>query len=272
MQTFYATCQAQVAPYAGHVVQQLDAGVVVYFGYPQAHEDDAQRAVRSGLALVEAMRHGALAAVAGTGGPLGVRVGIATGMMVVSVGGDPASPPALGVGRALALALRLGALAQPGTVAISEATAQLVAGYFECKAWDETVLLGPDDTQVVYEVRGESPLKTRLGVGAVYGLTPFVGREAEVMLLRERWGYAHEGVGQVVVIRGEAGMGKSRLARVVKEEMLGEAGLALECRCSPYHHHTAFYPLIDLLHRAVQAPSGMAAPADQLERLEGLLR
>jgi DNA-binding winged helix-turn-helix (wHTH) protein/class 3 adenylate cyclase len=271
MQTFYATTQAIVAPYAGHVVQQLDHGVVVYFGYPQAHEDDAQRAVRSGLGLVEAVRHGALSAFADARAPLTARVGIATGMMIVRAGGDTASQPALGVGSASTLALRLGALAQPGTVVISEATAQLVSDYFACKAWEEAVRVGSDDPQVVYEVHGESPLQTRLEVGVVYGLTPFVGREAEVALLRERWGYVHEGLGQVVVIRGEAGIGKSRLVQVLKEEVMGEAVMALECRCSPYHQHTAFYPLIDLLHRALQVPSGMGSPADSLERLEGLL-
>jgi hypothetical protein len=154
---------------------------------------------------------------------------------------------------------------------ISEATAQLVADHFACKAWEEAVHVGLDDAHVVYEVRGESPLQTRLEVGAAYGLTPFVGREAEVALLRERWAYVHEGLGQVVLIRGEAGMSKSRLVQVVQEVVVGEAGMALECRCSPYHQHTAFYPLIELLHRTVQAPSGGAVPPEQLARLEGLL-
>ena len=95
-----------------------------------------------------------------------------------------------------------------------------------------------------------------------------MGRESEVALLRQRWGYVHEGLGQVVVIRGEAGMGKSRLVQVFKEEVMDEPLTALECRCSPYYQHTAFYPFIDLLKRALQASSGM----EPIERLEALMR
>ncbi|WP_089935493.1 AAA family ATPase [Candidatus Entotheonella palauensis] len=261
LQTFSSTCLDLVALYEGYLAQQLNDGVVVYFGYPQAHEDDAQRAVRSGLALVEAMRHGAL-------GALSVRVGIATGMMIVSSGGVPDTPPSLGT--ASGLAARLGALTPPATVVISEATARLVADYFVCKVLNEAANVGTPELGLAYEVRGESALQTRLEVESAYGLTPFVGREAEIALLRERWTYVQEGLGQVVVVQGEAGVGKSRLVQALKEQVVGELPLAIECRCLPYHQHTALYPFIDLGQRWFQGQSLMSS-AMQLESLEALL-
>jgi predicted ATPase/DNA-binding winged helix-turn-helix (wHTH) protein/class 3 adenylate cyclase len=270
MQTFRVTCREIVASYDGYVAQQLDDGVLVYFGYPQAHEDDAQRAVRSGLALVERLRHGALGGLSFPETRLAVRVGIATGMMIMGTGQALDAPPSVGVGSASSLAVRLGALALPGMVVISAATAQMVEGYFVCKALEDVESNAPGPL-MAYHVLGESTLRTRLDVGAARGLTPFVGREAEVALLQERWTYAHEGLGQVVLVQGEAGLGKSRLVQAWKEQV-GDALLVVsECRCSPYHQHTAFYPLIELLQRALYSPS-VTSPAARLERLETWLR
>ncbi len=270
LRTFHRTCTEIVAPFDGQIAQRLDDGLLVYFGYPQAHEDDAQRAVRSGLALAEAMRRGAMATWALPGTHLALRVGIATGMMIVTSGATADSPLALGVGRASSLAVRLGALAPPGTVVISEATAKLVAGYFECKVLEEAEPSGSPEWLRGYEVLGQSPLRTRLEVESASGLTPFVGREAEVALLQERWTYVQEGLGQVILVQGEAGTGKSRLVQVLKEQVVDQLPLALECRCSPYHRNTALYPLIDLTQRVLQGPS-VTALVERLERLEDLL-
>jgi DNA-binding winged helix-turn-helix (wHTH) protein/predicted ATPase len=269
IQRFRTTCVEIMAPYGGHVVQQSDAGLVVYFGYPQAYEDAALRAVRSALALTQAMRDGALGTWAGLDTTLAVQVGIATDMMIVRSGDDPegASPP-LGVGRASSLALRLGTVAAPGTVVISEATARLVRGYVTCKVLEDVRLAG-GDTPLAYEVRGASALQSRLEVESLYGLTPFVGREIEVALLAERWASVQEGMGQVVLVRGEAGMGKSRLVQVWHEQVGDALPLAWSCRCSPYHQHTALYPLVELLRRALDEAS--SSPAAQLESLEAVL-
>jgi len=140
MQAFHALCVERVAPYAGHVLQPSNDGLVVYFGYPQAHDDAAQRAVHSGLAIAEAVRRGALEVWALPGMPQAVRVGIATGMMIVSAENAPALAPAVGVGSVSSLAPRLAALAPPGGVVISEATMRLVSGYFECKALEDVRL------------------------------------------------------------------------------------------------------------------------------------
>jgi predicted ATPase/class 3 adenylate cyclase len=269
MQAFHVTCVERVAPYAGHVGQPSDAGLLVYFGYPQAHDDAAQRAVHSGLAIAEAVRHGALDAWALPGRSQAVRVGIATGMMIVSADSALAVAPALGVGSASSRAPRLAALAPPGGVVISEATMRMVSGYFECKALED-VRLADTASPEVYEVRGVSSLQTRLEVESAHGLTPFVGREAEVALFADRWTSVREGLGQVVWVQGEAGMGKSRLVQVVKEWLAGDWTMAWECRCSPYHQNTALYPVIDLMQRALQVASE-SSPAQRLARLEALL-
>ena len=226
--------------------------------------------MRSALALTQAVRDGAVGAWAGLDTPLAVRVGIATGMMIVRSGDDPevASPP-LGGGPASSLALRLSLAAAPGTVVISDATARLVRGFFTCKVLEDVRLSG-SDAPLAYEVRGASALQSRLEVESVYGLTPYVGREAEVALLAERWRYVQEGLGQVVLVRGEAGMGKSRLVQVWQGQVGDALPLAWSCRCSPYHQHTALYPLVELLHRALYEVSS-PSPAAQLDSLEALL-
>ncbi len=255
IQTLRTSCLEIVAPYEGYVAQQADDGVLVYFGYPQAHEDDAQRAVRSGLALVEAIPRDKTAQGPLAGTQLSIRVGIATGLMIVNTNSESETPHAPGVGSASILAVRLSGLALPGTVVMSEATARLVSGYFEYQALDKTVFAGAQEAQRVYEVQGESPLQTRLEVESTSGFTPFVGREAEFALLQERWTYVQEGLGQVVLVQGEAGMGKSRLVQRLKEHMTSDCPLVLDHRCSPYHQHTMFYPMIDLMQRTLREPA-----------------
>ena len=271
LQSFRDTTLAVIARYEGHVAQHVDDRVLIYFGYPQAHEDDAQRAVLSGLALVEALGRVAPVGHAGDSAGLAVRVGIDSGMVIVSSGSDIAAQPSLAVGNPLTWAVRLSESVRPCTVVISEATAKLVEGYFDCKPLKDPVLAGQPESQLTYEVLGESTLQTRLDIGMARGLTPFVGREAELAVFRDRWTYVQDGMGQVVMLRGEAGIGKSRLIQVLKDQVSDEQLQPVECRCSPYHQHTALYPVIDSLQRVLQARS--AASGDEtLETLEALLR
>ena len=263
MQTVQATTLTIITPYEGYMAPPVDDGVLVYFGYPQAHEDDAQRAVRSGLALVEA-----LAQTVSSG--LVVGIGIDSGIVIVSSGTSLAVQPSLAVGNPVARAGRLGELARPGTVVISEATAELVDGYFDCKAFRAPGLAGQLGSQLAYEMIGESALQSRLEIGMARGLTPLVGREAELALLRERWTYVQDGMGQVVVLRGEAGIGKSRLVQALKEQIVGEQLQPVVCRCSSYHQHTMLHPLIDVIQRALKARLA-ASRTDHLETLEALL-
>ena len=271
MQAFHSRCGELVSQYEGRVVQQRDDGIMVYFGYPQAHEDDAQRAVHSGLGLVETL--GRLVPAGGSRGQAGlrVRVGIDTGIVIVS---SPQSEPttlSLAVGSAATYAPKLADLAEPGSVVISESTARLVHGYFDYKAvaFPSSSGHGPGIGESVggYEVLGVSGLQTRLEVEVVRGFTPFVGREVEVALLRERWESVQEGQGQAVLIRGEAGMGKSRLAQVFKAQVAEGPSESLEWRCSPYHQNTPFYPLINVTQQ-VLARQAAVSEADSLETLE----
>lgn len=271
LESFRDTTIAIIAQHEGYVAQHMDDRVLIYFGYPQAHEDDAQRAVRSGLALVQALSQIALIGLDGDAASLAVKVGIDSGMVIVSSGADLAAQSPLAVGNPLTWAVRLSELVRPGTVVMSEATVKFVAGYFDFKPLRDPALTAPIEPPLVYEVLGASALQTRLDVGLARGLTPFVGREAELAVLRDRWSHVQEGMGQVVMLRGEAGIGKSRLTQVLKDEVSREQPQPVECRCSPYHQHTALYPVIDSLHRALQARSA-ASGTRPLETLEALLR
>jgi class 3 adenylate cyclase/predicted ATPase len=265
--------QAAYAPvierFGGHIAQYLGDGLLVYVGYPLAHEDDAQRAVRAGLAMIEAM--GALAiSLEQQGVRLAIRVGIHTGPVVVGEMGAGGRREQLALGETPNVAARLESLAAPNTVVISAALQQLVQGYFVCDDLGTYALKGVDTPLQVYRVVGESGAQSRLDVASPRGLTPLVGREAEVTLLLDRWAQVKDGLGQVVLLSGEAGIGKSRLIQVLKEYLASEPYTLLECRCSPYHTNSALYPVIDLWQRELRFET-TEAPADKLHKLEQML-
>ena len=166
--------------------------------------------------------------------------------------GEGARHERLALGEAPNLAARLQALASPDTVLISATTARLVHGWFVCETLGDQTLKGFPEPMPVYRVLAESGIQSRLDIAVASGLTPLVGREQEVELLLERWEHAKEGLGQVVVLSGEAGIGKSRLVRAVQERLVGEPYTRLECRCSPYTQQSALYPVIDLGRRLLQ--------------------
>src|SRR5439155_16133711 len=150
------------------------------------------------------------------------------------------------------VAARLQGLAAPDTVVMSAATWRLVQGYFACDALGPQILKGVETPVPVYRVLGTSGAQSRLDVVSPRGFTPLVGREAEVALLRERWAQARDGLGQVVMLSGEAGIGKFRLVMALKEHVADAPHTRWECRCSPYFQDSALYPLIDLAQRALQ--------------------
>src|SRR5262249_40164926 len=151
-------------------------------------------------------------------------------------------------------------------VLISAAAYELVQGYFVCEALASPATAGGDDGPVGYRVLRESRTPSRFAVAVARGLTPLVGRTAEITLLRDRWVQAQEGLGQVVVLSGEPGIGKSRLVQELKEQVAGEAHMCLECRCLPYYQHSPLYPVIDLLQRVLCWQEN-DAPAVRLEHL-----
>src|SRR5262249_10632653 len=201
-----------------------------------------------------------------------VRLGIHTGLVVVGEVGGSSRQELLALGETPNLAARLQGLAAPNTLVISATTFQLLGGVFSCQPLGPPPLKGQAQPFAVYRVLYESMARSRLEAVGSTGWTPLVGREQDIGLLRERWAQVKEGVGQVVLLSGEAGIGKSRLVQVLKEHVAAEPLAWLTpCQCSPYHQHTALYPLIELLERVALRFEREESPSQKLSKLEGFL-
>ena len=271
MGAYYDACAKVVARFDGHIAQYLGDGLLVYFGYPRAHEDDAPRAVRAALGIIEAVGQLNSALSEQYGVSLAVRLGCHTGLVVV---GDEVGRTGLDdmvLGDTPNIAARLQGVAKPNTLVIGALTHHLLGGLFVCESLGTPALKGVSTPLEVYRVLYESTARTRLDALASTGLTPLVGRETELQLLEETWGRAVDGKGQVLVITGEAGIGKSRLVKELTDHASAQQSWFTHCQCSPYYQHTALYPLIDLLERIVLQVDPDDSPTDKLAKLEGFL-
>jgi class 3 adenylate cyclase/predicted ATPase len=261
-------CNAVVGRFGGFVGKYMGDGILVYFGYPQAHEDDAERAVRTGLALVEAV--GRLDDKPASS--LKVRIGIATGLVVVGdLVGEGAAREQGVVGETPNLAARLQALAEPNTVMIAAGTRRLTGGLFEYRDFGPVAVKGFTEPVRVWEVLRENAVRSRFEAHHEAGLLPLAGREEEMDVLLGGWHQVTAGDGRVLLLCGEPGMGKSRLARDLEGRLAAESHTHLSWFCSPLHQDSALYPVIGQLRRA----AGFAredTPDDRLAKLEGLLR
>jgi class 3 adenylate cyclase/energy-coupling factor transporter ATP-binding protein EcfA2 len=246
---YQKVCSEVIQRYDGHIAQYLGDGLLIYFGYPHAHEDDAQRAVRTGLSILDAMGDLNQSLQRAKGITLAVRLGIHTGLVVVGDMGGAGRQEQLALGEVPNIAARLQGLAAPNTITISEVTYRLTQGYFDCETLGARTLRGVAEPIHVYRVLQESGARGRLDVAVTRGLTPLVGRESEVTLLQERWEQAKSGQGQVVLLTGDAGIGKSRLVQMLKEHIAHEPHVCWECRSSEYSQNTALFPLVDLFQR-----------------------
>lgn len=271
---YQETCTTVIRRYAGYVAQHLGDGLLVYFGYPVAHEDDAQRAVRTGLEIVEALQSRARQQMPNTPLPHGhgsdalqVRIGIHTGLVVIGEIGSSAKREMLALGETPNITARVQGVAEPDTVVMSAVTQRLVQGLFERQDLGPRTLKGISTPLSLYRVIGESATQSRFEVSVQKGLTPLVGREAEVGVLRQRWEQAKAGAGQVVLLSGEPGIGKSRLVQELKEQVSTEGATRIELRCSPYHQNTAFYPITEHLQRLLGFQSG-ESPEAKLHKLQ----
>jgi TOMM system kinase/cyclase fusion protein len=267
---YQRVCAEVISRYDGYIAQYLGDGLLVYFGFPQAHEDDAQRAVRSGLGIIEAIETLNARLEQDKGVELAIRLGIHTGLVVVGEIGEDGRQEQLALGETPNLAARIQGVAEPNTLVISAATYRLVQGYFDCDFLGEHDLRGIVQPIVVYRVLQESGVQSRLDIESTRGLTPLVGRESEVTLLLERWSQVRDGQSQVVLVSGEAGIGKSRLVQVLKDHVVNEPHIRLECRSSPYFQNTALYPIIDLMQRTLRWEQAETAD-EKLNKLEQAL-
>ncbi|MBI3303956.1 MAG: AAA family ATPase, partial [Deltaproteobacteria bacterium] len=226
-------------------------------------------AARAGLGIVGAI-HELPLPDAWKPNPIQVRIGIHTGLVVVGEIGEGGKHEQLALGDTPNIAARLQGLAEPDTVVISAATHRLIAGLLDCQDLGLQTLKGISTPVQVYQVMGESGMRSRIDVAVTTGLTPLVGREEEVGLLLKRWEQAKAGEGQVVLLSGEAGIGKSRLLQVLKERIAGEAHVRVECRCSPYYQNSALYPMIEHLQRLLEFRREDSAE-EKLSKLERAL-
>ena len=253
--------------FGGTVAKYMGDGALVYFGYPEAHEDDAERAVRAGLALIDAMAAMQLSVSLRPQ----VRVGIATGLVVVGeLIGEGSAQERVAVGETLNLAARIQAVASPDSVAVAELTHRLASTAFDYEELGLHKLKGIPDAMRLWRVVGESTARGRFDSRVVGGLTPLVGRAEEIALLRRRWDHAKDGDGQLILLSAPAGLGKSRMTQAFREHLEDSAVTCLQFFGSPFHVNSAFYPFIRQLEWAAGIARTDTAP-QKLDKLEAIL-
>jgi class 3 adenylate cyclase/adenylylsulfate kinase-like enzyme len=262
---YHDASRRAIESYEGYIARYMGDGLLVYFGYPTAHEDDAERAIRAGLAVVESV--GALTVPDVT---LQVRVGIATGRVLAGdIVGEGASEERSVLGETPNLAARLQGLAAPDGVAIAASTMRLVEGRFELEALAPQQVKGLREPVQAFQAKAIRTT-SRFEAATSRGLSAFVGRQGELQLLLERWAQARNGEGQVVMLSGEAGIGKSRMLRQLREALSEKTPTVLRYQCSPYCAKTAFMPFIEQLqYGAGFSPEDTAE--EKLDKLERLL-
>ena len=268
LRRYQAAMAAEIARFEGVVSTFLGDGVLAYFGFPQAHEDDAERAICAGLAVIDAA--GRLAGPSQA--PLRVRIGIATGLVVVGDPGGPGASEWSAVGETPTLAARLQELAAPDTILVADRTRRLAGGLFAYEGLGGLAVKGFGQPIRAWQVLGRSTAVGRFEARQAQGRTPLVGRAVELDCLRSHWNEAVRGVGRVALICGEAGIGKSRLVQEFRGLLRGQPHMPLHCRCSPFHTGSPLQPVIEELARAADfaANDGAAQWLAKLERLLAL--
>jgi class 3 adenylate cyclase len=255
-----------VARFGGFVAKFMGDGILAYFGFPHAFEDAAERAVRAAFNI--------LAEIGGVvrpdGEPIQARIGVATGLVVVGeiLGTGPAQERTI-VGETPNLAARLQGLAAPDSILISEPTRRLLGELFKLEPMGEHELKGIARPTPIWRVLGEEAVQSRFGATRARGNLPLIGRAEEMRLMLDRWGLVRAGEGQIVTVRGEAGIGKSRSVEALQEALADESHTRIYLQCSPYHSDSALHPVIQHLGRAARFAAG-DSPATRVEKLSAL--
>jgi class 3 adenylate cyclase/tetratricopeptide (TPR) repeat protein len=263
MDAYHAACARITLAYDGFVADFRGDGILAYFGYPRAHEDDAERTVRAGLDIIAAVARLETRA----GEPLAVRIGIATGLVVVgNLSGEGALWEHAVVGDTPNFAARLQALAEPGTIVVAASTRRLLSDLFRLRDLGQHEVKGIAELVSAWAVEGMSDSESRFEAVHVAGLTDLIGREDEIAFLLERQRLAWKGAGQAVLISGEPGIGKSRLAAALAERIAGRPYMRLRYQCSPYDANSALRPFIAQLERE----AGFKADDTSEQRLDKL--
>jgi len=252
LRVFHEGCAEAIDLEDGHIARYMGDGILVYFGYPRAHEDDAARAVRAGLGIVDGLAARNEALLARYDVRLQVRIGIHTGLVVVGeVGAGSARDREAIVGETPNVAARLQGQAEPDTVVVSAATRRLIEGLFSFEDVGSRALKGVSSLIRIFRVVQQAETPDRFTVRAGRGLTPLVGRAAELDMLRQRWEQAREGEMRCVLLVGEAGIGKSRVVHAFREGLTEQPHQIVRWHCSSYHRNSAFFPVITWLCRSL---------------------
>jgi class 3 adenylate cyclase/tetratricopeptide (TPR) repeat protein len=264
---YHATCDSIIRSYNGFIAELRGDGILAYFGYPHAHEDDAERAVRAGLGIMAALAQLKTRAAE----PLAARIGIATGIVVVGgLRGEGGAREHVVIGDTPNLAARLQALAEPGTIIVARSTQRLLGNVFHLREFGRHQLKGIAEPVATWAVEGAFHCESRFEAVRAARLIDLIGRDDEIKFLTDRQRLAWKGEGQIVLITGEPGIGKSRLAAALAEHVATEPHTMLRYQCSPYHTNSALYPFIAQLERSAGFKLEDASE-QKLEKLDAIL-
>ncbi len=269
---YQEVCAKVVNRFEGHIAQYLGDGILVYFGYPVTHENEAYRAVNSGLRIIEAIKHLSERFSAEKNISISVRLGIHTGHVVIGDMGGGGKTEQLALGITPNIAARLEGIASSNSLVISADTYKLVERFFTCDEDGYHELKGISEPLLVYKVKHENIAKSRLGPEQNVDRLPLIGRAEEFNKVMNLWEKAKAGVSHVILLGGEAGMGKSHLLQAIISKIAEETDAWLNIHyCSPYHKNTAFYPLIDILENVVLQLGPDESENDKIDKIEGFL-
>jgi class 3 adenylate cyclase/tetratricopeptide (TPR) repeat protein len=264
LNNYRSRCGEVVTRYEGFVARHVGDGILIYFGWPKAHEEDAERALRAALEMIQGVKSVPASA------PLSVRIGVATGPVVVGEKTDVGEQSNLAVGGTLNLAARLQGLAEPDQIVIASSTRRLVGHAFDLSDLGDHEVKGLSEPVHAWGVIGLSEAASRFEAATHGQVTPLVGREQEISLLLDRWQQAQEGEGQVVLLSGEPGIGKSRVLNALREQWQDRDVETVRFQCSPYYVNSALWPSIDNFERALRF-SRNESPDSRLNKLESLV-